>query len=120
RQSDASVKALQEVNTLFQLAAICFGICTSVLTLIFVSLPPQIAALQRGGDSFPLIGASGKVLGKALRSSDKSSKPVYVSVGHKISLDTAVRLTHACCRYRVPEPIRQVLACHLVAEGQKL
>uniref|UniRef100_A0A3Q4MZB2 Endonuclease V n=1 Tax=Neolamprologus brichardi TaxID=32507 RepID=A0A3Q4MZB2_NEOBR len=36
------------------------------------------------------------------------SKPVYVSVGHKISLDTAVRLTHACCRYRVPEPIRQV------------
>ncbi|XP_013767373.1 endonuclease V [Pundamilia nyererei] len=93
------------------LAAICFGICTSVLTLIFVSLPPQIAALQRGGDSFPLIGASGKVLGKALRSSDKSSKPVYVSVGHKISLDTAVRLTHACCRYRVPEPIRQAVLC---------
>ncbi|KAM9314538.1 endonuclease V-like isoform 1-T5 [Pholidichthys leucotaenia] len=67
----------------------------------------QIAALQRGGDSFPLTAASGKVLGKALRSSDKSSKPVYVSVGHKISLDSAVRLTHACCRYRVPEPIRQ-------------
>ncbi|XP_035992999.1 endonuclease V isoform X3 [Fundulus heteroclitus] len=67
----------------------------------------QIAALQKGGDSFPLTVASGKVLGKALRSCDKSSKPVYVSVGHKISLDTAVRLTHACCRYRVPEPIRQ-------------
>uniref|UniRef100_A0A3Q1BIT0 Endonuclease V n=1 Tax=Amphiprion ocellaris TaxID=80972 RepID=A0A3Q1BIT0_AMPOC len=68
----------------------------------------QIAALQKGGDSFPLTAASGKVLGKALRSSDKSVKPVYVSVGHKISLDTAVRLTHSCCRYRVPEPIRQV------------
>ncbi|XP_061736649.1 endonuclease V-like isoform X4 [Nerophis ophidion] len=67
----------------------------------------QIAALQKGGDSFPLIATSGKVLGKALRSSDKSRKPVYVSVGHKISLDTAVRLTHACCRFRVPEPIRQ-------------
>ncbi|XP_035493282.2 endonuclease V-like isoform X1 [Scophthalmus maximus] len=67
----------------------------------------QIAALQKGGDSFPLTAASGKVLGKALRSSDRSSKPVYVSVGHKISLDTAVRLTHSCCRYRVPEPIRQ-------------
>ncbi|XP_035993002.1 endonuclease V isoform X4 [Fundulus heteroclitus] len=71
------------------------------------TLMPQIAALQKGGDSFPLTVASGKVLGKALRSCDKSSKPVYVSVGHKISLDTAVRLTHACCRYRVPEPIRQ-------------
>ncbi|CAK6969852.1 endonuclease V-like [Scomber scombrus] len=67
----------------------------------------QIAALQKGGDSFPLTATSGKVLGKALRSSDKSSKPVYVSVGHKISLDAAVRLTHSCCRYRVPEPIRQ-------------
>ncbi|XP_031722949.1 endonuclease V isoform X2 [Anarrhichthys ocellatus] len=68
----------------------------------------QIAALQKGGDSFPLTAASGKVLGKALRSSDKSSKPVYVSVGHNISVDTAVRLTHSCCRYRVPEPIRQL------------
>ncbi|XP_033822821.1 endonuclease V-like [Periophthalmus magnuspinnatus] len=67
----------------------------------------QITALQKGGDSFPLTASSGKVLGKALRSSEKSSKPVYVSIGHKISLDTAVRLTHCCCRYRVPEPIRQ-------------
>ncbi|MEQ2299933.1 hypothetical protein AMECASPLE_020025, partial [Ameca splendens] len=70
-----------------------------------------IAALQKGGDSFPLTVASGKVLGKALRSCDKSSKPVYVSVGHKISLDKAVRLTHSCCRYRVPEPIRQAALC---------
>ncbi|XP_067355157.1 endonuclease V-like isoform X4 [Channa argus] len=73
----------------------------------------QIAALQKGGDCFPLTAASGKVLGKALRSSDKSSKPVYVSVGHKISLDTAVRLTHSCCHYRVPEPIRQYTANQL-------
>ncbi|XP_056891704.1 endonuclease V-like isoform X5 [Takifugu flavidus] len=102
----------------------------------------QVAALKKGGDSFPLTAASGKVLGKvtdvlllmeaaayfrtatfksvsraamktfvslqALRSSDSSSKPVYVSVGHKISVDTAVRLTHSCCRYRIPEPIRQL------------
>ncbi|XP_061687078.1 endonuclease V-like isoform X3 [Syngnathoides biaculeatus] len=67
----------------------------------------QISALQKGGDNFPLITTSGKVLGKALRSSDKSTKPVYVSVGHKISLDTAVKLTHSCSRFRVPEPIRQ-------------
>ncbi|XP_037116861.1 endonuclease V-like isoform X4 [Syngnathus acus] len=67
----------------------------------------QISALQKGGDCFPLSATSGKVLGKALRSSDKSTKPVYVSVGHKISLDTAVQLTHSCSRFRVPEPIRQ-------------
>ncbi|KAG9350392.1 hypothetical protein JZ751_026751 [Albula glossodonta] len=67
----------------------------------------QIRALMKGGDSFPLKAASGRVLGEALRSSDSSTKPIYVSVGHRISLDTAVRLTHACCRFRVPEPIRQ-------------
>ncbi|MGH0168232.1 UNVERIFIED_CONTAM: hypothetical protein FKN15_054162 [Acipenser sinensis] len=45
---------------------------------------------------------------QALKSSDRSTKPLYVSVGHRISLDTAVRLTTACCKYRIPEPIRQV------------
>ncbi|XP_076871620.1 endonuclease V-like isoform X2 [Brachyhypopomus gauderio] len=67
----------------------------------------QISALKKAGDSFPLAAASGRILGQALKSSDCSTKPVYVSVGHRISLDTAVRLTHSCCRYRVPEPIRQ-------------
>ncbi|XP_035003057.2 endonuclease V [Hippoglossus stenolepis] len=89
----------------------CVGVAKNLLQVQGVNKneehQSQIAALQKGGDSFPLTAASGKVLGKALRSSDKSSKPVYVSVGHKISLDTAVRLTHSCCRYRVPEPIRQ-------------
>ncbi|KAL1273003.1 hypothetical protein QQF64_028865 [Cirrhinus molitorella] len=66
-----------------------------------------INALQKSGDSFPLATTSGRVLGKALRSSQSSIKPVYVSVGHRITLDTAVRLTHNCCLYRVPEPIRQ-------------
>ncbi|XP_029949730.1 endonuclease V isoform X1 [Salarias fasciatus] len=89
----------------------CVGVAKNLLQVQGVQKSEehqsQIAALRRGGDSFPLTAASGAVLGKALRSSDKSSKPVYVSVGHKISLDTAVRLTHSCCRYRVPEPIRQ-------------
>lgn len=45
---------------------------------------------------------------QALKSHDRSTKPLYVSVGHRISLEVAVRLTHHCCRFRVPEPIRQV------------
>ncbi|EPY88228.1 endonuclease-like protein [Camelus ferus] len=44
---------------------------------------------------------------KALRSHDHSTKPLYVSVGHKMSLEAAVRLTHGCCRFRIPEPVRQ-------------
>ncbi|KFO35692.1 Endonuclease V, partial [Fukomys damarensis] len=44
---------------------------------------------------------------KALKSHDHSTKPLYVSVGHKMSLEAAVRLTHCCCRFRIPEPVRQ-------------
>ncbi|XP_012968890.1 endonuclease V isoform X1 [Mesocricetus auratus] len=67
----------------------------------------KIVLLQAGGDTFPLMGDSGTVLGMALKSHDHSTKPLYVSVGHRISLEVAVRLTHLCCRFRIPEPIRQ-------------
>ncbi|XP_042525936.1 endonuclease V isoform X2 [Dipodomys spectabilis] len=67
----------------------------------------KIQALRAAGDKFPLTGDSGVVLGVALKSHDRSSKPLYVSVGHKTSLETAVRLTCRCCRFRVPEPVRQ-------------
>ncbi|NXL98672.1 ENDOV Endonuclease, partial [Tyrannus savana] len=66
----------------------------------------QIRSLQRSGDTFPLTGTSGRVLGM-VSIYPNSCKPLYVSVGHRVSLDTAVRLVGSCCRYRVPEPIRQ-------------
>ncbi|XP_074081068.1 endonuclease V isoform X2 [Macrotis lagotis] len=67
----------------------------------------KIQHLKMGGDTFSLMADSGTILGMALKSHSKSSKPLYVSVGHKVSLGTAVRLIQACCRYRIPEPIRQ-------------
>ena len=39
---------------------------------------------------------------------DEAPNPVYISVGHKIALDTAVKLALSCAMKRVPEPIRQV------------
>nr|XP_008011377.2 endonuclease V isoform X2 [Chlorocebus sabaeus] len=68
----------------------------------------KIRLLQTRGDSFPLLGDSGTVLGMALRSHDRSTRPLYVSVGHKMSLEAAVRLTCCCCRFRIPEPVRQL------------
>ena len=42
-------------------------------------------------------------------------KPVYVSSGHRVSLETAIRLTLACVtRYRLPETTRQA---HRLASG---
>jgi deoxyribonuclease V len=41
-----------------------------------------------------------------------STKPVYVSVGHKVSLEQSVYWVRACCHgYRLPEPTRQAHLC---------
>lgn len=56
----------------------------------------------------------GEVVGAALRTKEATS-PVYISVGHKVDLDTAVRWSLACCRgHRLPEPTR---LAHLAAGG---
>lgn len=68
----------------------------------------QIASLKQSGDTFPLVGSSSRIIyGKALKSCEKATKPVFVSPGHKISVDSAVKLVHQCSKYRVPEPIRK-------------
>lgn len=68
----------------------------------------QISSLKQSGDTFPLVGSSsGIIYGKALKSCEKATKPVYVSPGHKIRIDSATELVHRCSKYRVPEPIRQ-------------
>ncbi|QYJ15422.1 Endonuclease V [Rubrobacter xylanophilus DSM 9941] len=49
----------------------------------------------------------GEVVGRVVRTRDGVS-PVFVSVGNRIDLDSAVELVLACCtRYRLPEPVRQ-------------
>ena len=49
----------------------------------------------------------GEVVGKVLRTREAVS-PVYVSVGNRVDLGSAVELVLACCtRYRLPETTRQ-------------
>eukprot|EP00770_Monocercomonoides_exilis_P000049 MONOS_52.1-p1 / transcript=MONOS_52.1 / gene=MONOS_52 / organism=Monocercomonoides_exilis_PA203 / gene_product=endonuclease V / transcript_product=endonuclease V / location=Mono_scaffold00001:276870-278188(+) / protein_length=377 / sequence_SO=supercontig / SO=protein_coding / is_pseudo=false len=60
---------------------------------------------QKKGDWVRLV-RYGKTIGASLRTNDKSIRPVFVSVGHKISIETAVRFVNDCCIYRLPEPIR--------------
>jgi len=56
----------------------------------------------------------GEVIGAALRTKP-GVKPVYVSIGHKVDLQTALHWVMECCRsYRVPEPAR---LAHLAAGG---
>jgi len=56
----------------------------------------------------------GELIGAALRTRS-GVKPVYVSVGHKINLVSALEWVMECCRgYRLPEPTR---LAHLAAGG---
>lgn len=60
---------------------------------------------HRAGSAVRLLDA-GEVIGKVVRTRD-GVNPVYVSVGHKIDLESAVRLVLRACRgYRLPEPTR--------------
>ena len=63
--------------------------------------------LHQAGDTKMLVGNSGKVWGCALRATDDSINPIIISVGHKISLETSLKIVSKSCFYRVPEPIRQ-------------
>ncbi len=67
------------------------------------------------GDWTPLV-EGGEVIGAAVRTR-RGSKPVYVSIGHRVALGTAVDLIVRSCRgYRLPEPTR--LADRLSRTGQ--
>jgi deoxyribonuclease V len=73
---------------------------------------------DRRGAWAPLLDAGEshgtETIGAVLRTR-KGVKPVYVSIGHRVSLETAVRWTMACCtKYRLPETTRWA---HRLASG---
>lgn len=58
-----------------------------------------------------------EIIGTVLRTRDNVS-PVYVSVGHRIDLETAVEYVMGCCKgYRLPETTRYA---HRAASGEQL
>ncbi len=55
---------------------------------------------------YTLVEDRGQVIGAALRTRE-GVKPVFVSCGHKVCLDSAIKLTLKLSKYRVCEPTRQ-------------
>jgi deoxyribonuclease V len=59
---------------------------------------------QRG--AWTPLRADGEIIGAALRTRP-GVKPLYISAGHRISLETAISYVMRCCtRYRLPETTR--------------
>lgn len=64
--------------------------------------------------SYAAIADKDETIGVALRTKP-GTKPVYVSIGYKVDLSTAINWVMQCCRgYRLPEPLR---LAHLAASG---
>jgi deoxyribonuclease V len=55
--------------------------------------------------SFSLIYHKEEVIGAAVRTRE-NTRPVFISAGHKISLDTAVKFALNSSSFRIPEPTR--------------
>lgn len=64
-----------------------------------------------GIGSYTDLWDDGEVIGAVLRTRDRV-KPLYISIGHRISLATALDLVLACgAGYRLPEPTRLAHHC---------
>ena len=55
-----------------------------------------------------LKGKSGRVWGAGLKSGKDSNDPLIVSIGHRMSIETAIKIVDSCSFTRVPEPINFV------------
>jgi deoxyribonuclease V len=63
-----------------------------------------------------LLSDNGEVIGAAVTTKE-GCKPVYVSVGHMVSLETAIKIVKHCARFsRIPEPISKA---HEIATAEK-
>lgn len=62
---------------------------------------------EKGKGSFEYIFEGKEKVGVVLRSRN-NTKPIFVSPGNKISVDSSSKIIlHCCTKYRLPEPLRQ-------------
>lgn len=86
-----------------------FGLSVDLPTIGFAKsvLVGQYREPAWGRGSTSDLVDEGEVIGAALRTKE-GVEPVFVSVGHRISLKTAIATILRCAAgYRIPEPIRQ-------------
>lgn len=79
-------------------------------------LQGRYAALGQEKGAWASLEDRGEVVGAALRTRE-GARPIYVSIGHRVDLSSALRWVLACCTgYRLPEPTR---LAHLAAAGKR-
>jgi len=70
--------------------------------------------VEMNGETF--LVDKGEVIG-ALVTTKQGAKPIYVSIGHMVSLETAVKIVKHCAKSRIPEP---TLQAHKLATKERI
>jgi deoxyinosine 3'endonuclease (endonuclease V) len=99
----------------------CIGVAKTMHVLPTLSPAPDVLKEQKKGmargdvcslytinpDFSPEPCVVGAMLVTSANTEGSHANPLYVSVGHRISLASAIKIVMACCKYRIPEPIRR-------------
>ena len=70
--------------------------------------------VEQNGETF--LVDKGEVIG-AVVTTKAGAKPVYVSIGHMVSLETAIKIVRHCSKSRIPEPLR---LAHVLATKERI
>jgi len=131
----SAIKKLKELPDIFMVdaqgrlhpfrlgAASHLGVVLNVPT-IGVAKKLLCGSIGERKDNWAPIYDKDEIIGAAVWTK-KNTKPIFVSVGHRVTLKTAIKITlNMCKKYKLPEPIRQAhitatLERRLVKEGVK-
>jgi deoxyribonuclease V len=72
------------------------------------------APMEKDGRTF--LVDRGEIVGEVV-TTKPGAKPIYVSIGHRVSLGTAVKIVKHCSKGRIPEPLLQA---HNLATKQRI
>jgi deoxyinosine 3'endonuclease (endonuclease V) len=92
----ASVTVSNKIESLRELIPNCTGFAVPLVCKRVANTP---ASSSSDPIAYALLGHGGMKIG--------TSKPIYVSVGHGITLGDAVLLSASLAKHRIPEPVRQ-------------
>jgi len=67
------------------------------MTMNYVKNKWKTEILPQHKDRLPLIGHSNTLYGYAIKSNDITTNPIFVSIGHKIDMETAIKLVQKTC-----------------------
>ena len=66
----------------------------------------RLIGMQVEKDGITLLVDKDEVIGEVV-TTKPDTKPIFVSIGHMVSLNTAVKMVKHCAKNRVPEPLLQ-------------